>query len=66
MNSTHKSVMLPLITTDLGAETVKGIQDTIGKTFIIIDGHALIQSIGMEYVFRAKGPALGPARSFSA
>ena len=46
MNSTQKSAMLPLLTKDLGVETVKGTPETTGKTCIIIDGHALIQSLG--------------------
>jgi len=46
MNSTPKSAMLPLLTTDPGVEKVKGTPETTGKTCIIIDGHALIQSLG--------------------
>ena len=46
MRSTQKSAMLPLLTTGLGIEKVKGAPQTTGKTCIIIDGHALIQSLG--------------------
>lgn len=46
MNSTQKSAMLPLLTKDVGVETVKGRPETTGKTCIIIDGHALIQVTG--------------------
>ena len=46
MHSTQKSALLPLLTTGLGIEKVKGAPETTGKTCIIIDGHALIQSLG--------------------
>ena len=37
------------------------------RMYIALNSGGLHISIqGMEYVFRAKGPALGPARSFSA
>lgn len=48
MKNTQKSALLPLLTTGLGIEKVKGAPETTGKTciIIIIDGHALIQSLG--------------------
>ena len=55
MNTNIKSAMLPLLTKDLGVDTVKGAPDTEGKTCIIIDGHALIQSLGIPHKCKTFG-----------
>ena len=55
MNTNKKSAMLPLLTKDLGVDTVKGAPDTEGKTCIIIDGHALIQSFGIPHKCKTFG-----------
>ncbi|MEL6989860.1 MAG: hypothetical protein AAGK97_18775, partial [Bacteroidota bacterium] len=55
MNPSSKADLVPLLTTDLNVEIIHQLPKTSNPTCVLIDGHALIQSLGKPHECKSFG-----------